>query len=64
MSHRLCITISNEQYEFLDTEADRSSLSMAELVRRALDTVFGPDGERKIVHITHTTGRRAGRHIA
>jgi hypothetical protein len=64
MSHRLCITISNEQYEFLDTEADRSSLSMAELVRRALDTVFGPHGERRIVEISHTTGRRAGRHIA
>jgi hypothetical protein len=63
MSHRLCITISREQYAFLNTESDRSSVSMAELVRRALDTVFGPRGERKVVEISHSTGRRPGRHI-
>jgi hypothetical protein len=63
MAHRLNITISQEQYAFLDAEADRSSVSMAELVRRALDTVFGPHGERKVIEISHTTGRRPGRHI-
>ena len=63
MSHRLQITISREQYDFLDAEADRSSVSMAELVRRALDTVFGPHGERKVVHISHSTGRRSGRRV-
>ena len=64
MSHRLSITISSEQYTFLDREADRSSLSIAELVRRALDTVYGNRGERTIVEIAHTVGRRPGRRIA
>ena len=63
MAHRLHITVSNEQYAFLDAEADRSSVSIAELVRRALDTVFGEHGERRIVHISHATGRRSGRRV-
>jgi len=63
MGHRLQITVSSEQYAFLDAEADRSSVSMAELVRRALDTVFGTQGERKIVLINHATGRRSGRRV-
>jgi hypothetical protein len=63
MSHRLNITISTEQYEYLDSEADRSSVSIAELVRRAIDTVFGPQSERRVIQITHSTGRRPGRHI-
>jgi hypothetical protein len=63
MAHRLHITVSNDQYAFLDAEADRSSVSMAELVRRALDTVFGPHGERKVVQISHATGRRSGRRV-
>jgi hypothetical protein len=63
MAHRLHITVSNDQYAFLDAEADRSSVSMAELVRRALDTVFGPNGERKVVQISHAAGRRSGRRV-
>ena len=63
MSHRLQITISNDQYAFLDDEANRSSISIAELVRRSLDTVFGPHGERRIVLINHSTGRRSGRRV-
>jgi hypothetical protein len=55
--------LSNEQYEFLNSEADRSSVSISELVRRALDTVFGSRGQRRVVEISHVTGRRAGRHI-
>ena len=53
--------ISDRQYAFLDDEADRSSLSIAELIRRALDTVF--EGERKVVEITHVRGRRPGRRV-
>jgi len=60
MGHRLQITISNEQYAFLDDEANRSSVSIAELVRRSLDTVYGPHGERRLVLINHATGRRSG----
>jgi hypothetical protein len=63
MGHRLHVTVSEEQYAFLDDEADRSSVSIAELVRRALDTVFGPQGERRVIEITHAAGRRAGRRI-
>ena len=63
MSHRLQITLSNDHYAFLNSEADRSSVSMAELVRRALDTVFGPRAEREVVQITHVLGRRSGRRI-
>jgi hypothetical protein len=63
MAHRLHIAISNQQYFFLTTEADRSSVSVAELVRRALDTVYGPRGERDLVEITHSLGRRPGRRI-
>jgi hypothetical protein len=63
MSHRICITISREHYLCLDEEADRSAVSIAELVRRALDTTYGPAGDRKVVTITHSLGRRTGRPI-
>jgi hypothetical protein len=63
MAHRLNIVISNQQYVFLNGEADRSSVSIAELVRRALDTVYGPRGERDLVEVMHTLGRRPGRRI-
>ena len=63
MAHRLHIAISNQQYAFLNDEADRSSLSIAELVRRALDTVYGPRGERDVIELMHTLGRRPGRRI-
>ncbi len=61
MSHRLQITLTDEQYAFLDAEANSSSVSMAELIRRALDTAFGPRGERPLVRLLHMTGRRTGR---
>jgi hypothetical protein len=63
VAHRLHILISDKQYALLDDEADRSSVSIAELVRRALDTVFGPEGERRVVEITHLRGRRSGRRL-
>lgn len=37
MSHRTQITLTDKQYERLLTESERSGLSIAELVRRALD---------------------------
>ena len=63
MSHRLQITLSDEQYEYLDAEADRSSLSMAELVRRALDTTYGLAGTPRVTVIEHALGRRSGRRV-
>jgi hypothetical protein len=60
VSHRLQITITLEQYAFLDAEASRSSVSVAELIRRAIDTVYAPLGPSRVHVITHTLGRRAG----
>jgi hypothetical protein len=62
MSHRFQVVLSDEQYAFLDREADRSSVSMAELVRRAIDTTYGlADDDRVVFSISHTLGRRSGR---
>jgi len=61
MSHRIQITLTDEQYAFLQSEADRSSVSIAELIRRSIDTVYGILGFRKVHLITHTLGRRSGR---
>ncbi|HZP74200.1 MAG TPA: ribbon-helix-helix protein, CopG family [Gaiellaceae bacterium] len=63
MAHRLQILLSREQYAFLDAEADRSSVSMAELIRRAIDTTYGIDGDGRVLLITHTLGRRVGRRL-
>jgi hypothetical protein len=63
MSHRLQIVISMQQYSFLHDEAQRSSVSMAELVRRAIDTAYGPNGSKRVHSIVHTLGRRPGRRI-
>lgn len=62
MSHRFQVVLSDQQYEFLDEEANRSSVSMAELVRRALDTAYGiGQTDRVVFSISHTLGRRSGR---
>jgi hypothetical protein len=61
MSHRFQIVLSERQYAFLDAEADRSSVSMAELIRRAIDTAYGLSGEQRVHVISHTLGRRSGR---
>jgi hypothetical protein len=60
MARRLQITITLTQYEFLTREARRSSVSVAELIRRAIDTTYAPGGELRVHVITHTVGRRAG----
>jgi hypothetical protein len=61
MSHRFQVVLTGAQYEFLDREADRSSVSIAELIRRAIDTTYGPYGGGRRVHvISHETGRRSG----
>jgi len=60
VSQRFNLILSQAQYEFLSAEADRSSISIAELIRRALDATYGPTGENRVNLITHTLGRRAG----
>jgi hypothetical protein len=42
MSRRTQITLAERQYELLRFEAFRSSLSMAELIRRAIDQTYEP----------------------
>jgi hypothetical protein len=64
MSPRLQIVLTPEQYAFLTEESSRSSVSMGELVRRAIDTTYGPRGDRVFSVITHTRGRRAGKPFA
>jgi hypothetical protein len=63
MPHRIQITLSDLQYSFLDAEADRSSVSIAELVRRAIDTSYGLSDTRRLLVLEHTLGRRTGRSI-
>jgi hypothetical protein len=60
MAQRLQILLTPTQYAFLSDEARRSSVSMGELIRRAIDTTYAPDGARRVHVITHTLGRRAG----
>ncbi len=42
MSRRMHIQVSERQHAFLNGEADRTGLSVAELVRRAVDRVYRP----------------------
>jgi hypothetical protein len=41
MAHRTQIILADEQYERLRAESRRSGLGLAELVRRAVDRVYG-----------------------
>jgi hypothetical protein len=41
MSHRTQITLTDEQYETLRRESDRTGVSLAELVRRAVARAYG-----------------------
>jgi ribbon-helix-helix CopG family protein len=63
VSRRLHITLSEDQYAFLNEEANRSSLSIAELVRRALDTTYVLAGPARVTVIEHTLGRRPGKSV-
>jgi len=60
MAPRFHVILTPTQYAFLSTEAERSSVSMGELIRRAIDTTYGPTGAKRVHLITHTLGRRPG----
>jgi hypothetical protein len=60
MSRRLQIAITEAQYQVLHRESERSSVSIAELVRRAIDTTYELTGPGRVLEITHVLGRRAG----
>jgi hypothetical protein len=49
MSRKTQITLTDRQHAFLITESERTDLSMAELVRRAIDRVYRPELRPKIL---------------
>jgi hypothetical protein len=63
LAHRFNMLLSREQYLILDGEADRSGIPIAELIRRAIDTVYMPDPVRNVREILHTVGRRPSRRL-
>jgi hypothetical protein len=48
MSRKTQVTLTDRQHAFLWNEADRTGLSMAELIRRAIDLTFRPHQRPKV----------------
>jgi hypothetical protein len=48
MSRRTQIVLTDRQHAFLRDESARTGLSMAELIRRAVDTTFRPHARPKL----------------
>jgi ribbon-helix-helix CopG family protein len=48
MTHRLQISITDTQYDVLNTEANRTGLSIAELIRRLVDGKLRPDARPRV----------------
>jgi hypothetical protein len=48
MSRRTQVTLTDRQHAFLIGESVRSGLSLAELVRRAVDTVYRPGSRPRV----------------
>jgi hypothetical protein len=48
MSRKTQITLTDRQHGFLRDESDQTGLSMAELIRRALDSTYRPAARRKL----------------
>jgi hypothetical protein len=48
MGRRTHVTLTDEQHAFLRCEAARTGLSLAELVRRALDHTYRPEGRPRV----------------
>jgi hypothetical protein len=62
MSHRTQITLTDAQYERLLDESVRSGLTLAELVRRAVDRAYGLVNRRQLVAaLDETSGAWAER---
>ncbi len=56
MSRRTQITLSDRQHAFLTIEAERTGLSMAELIRRAVDSTYRPSVRPKVRGIELSVG--------
>ena len=48
MSRKTQVTLTDRQHLFLVTESDRTGLSMAELVRRAVDNTYRPHSRPRL----------------
>ncbi len=55
MSHRTQLTLEDEQYARLQAESASTGVSLAELVRRAIDRTYGPgisDDRRRALDVS------------
>lgn len=48
MSRKTQITLTDRQHAFLSDESRRTGLSLAELIRRAVDGTYRPHGREKV----------------
>jgi ribbon-helix-helix CopG family protein len=61
MSHRLQITLDDDQYQSLTAESQRTGASMAELVRQAVEASLGLEsGEQRAARFRRALGAAAG----
>jgi Ribbon-helix-helix protein, copG family len=61
MSHRLQITLDDDQYESLTAESERTGASMAELVRQAVEARLGLEStEQRAAKFRRALGTAAG----
>ncbi|HWB23295.1 MAG TPA: ribbon-helix-helix domain-containing protein [Gaiellaceae bacterium] len=60
MSQRFHITLSDRQFVYLSRASERTSLSIAELIRRAVEDKYHPsgDGRRSYSEFTLAVWRR------
>ena len=56
MSHRTQVTLTDEQYARLKAESRRSGLGLAELVRRALQVLYGKSARENPQAVLQATG--------
>ncbi|HZS25349.1 MAG TPA: hypothetical protein VFA30_10230 [Gaiellaceae bacterium] len=56
MSRKTQLTLTDRQHLFLTTEAYRTGLSMAELVRRAVDQVYRPEAKPRVQGVEVSLG--------
>ncbi len=56
MSRRTQITLSDRQHSFLLSESDRTGLSLAELVRRAVDKTYRPNVRQRVDGVELSVG--------
>jgi Ribbon-helix-helix protein, copG family len=61
MSHRLQITLDDDQYESLTAESERTGASMAELVRQAIEARLGLESaDQRAARFRRALGAAAG----